>query len=573
MDLSALILKERASSVPECASEVERLFALRGASMGESDYAWRHLPPPDALKGMPEVVARLLQARSSQERILIVGDYDSDGATSIAIMVRGLSLMGYQHVFFLVPNRFKHGYGLTETLIPRVLDYQPTLVITVDNGIQSVAAVSALQRQSIDVIVTDHHLPGAVLPDTWIINPNQPGCAFPDKHIAGCAVAWYVMVALRAHLRAHRALPSVSFNELSVLVAIGTVADCVRLTWCNRIWVQQGLSLIRSACVSPGVAALLQVASIAPEQINSGDIAFRLAPRLNAAGRLEDMSLGVQCLLSLDPHAAKEMAASLDALNAKRQSIQLDMQDQARAQCVLGEGPSVLFHRDWHQGVIGLIASYARELLKRPVLAFAWDEEKKCYKGSGRSVPEVHLKQVLDSVACRVPEAMLSFGGHAMAVGATVSPEHWDDFRQIFVEECSRQLPNPYHPVDHHHDGWVPEDCFSAAWFSKLYAAHPFGQGFEEPTYLASVALLEAHKTAKGHWRLGLRGPTGQRIQAWWFKKEAPHDFLRSGTGPLHILFQYLPGMSSFSIKILAYSWDTSTQLTQIERVERSSGH
>lgn len=541
------------SQWPNMDEATSKLLHARGATSESCEYLWKDLPSPNTLKDMQGVLERLATALALQQRIVIVGDYDSDGATSISIMLKGMSKLGFKHVFYVVPHRFIHGYGLTDVLIPSIMTHAPDLIVTVDNGIQSVDSVKKLKDSGVDVIITDHHLPGPVLPDALIINPNQPDCKFVDKHLAGCGVAWYIMVALRSHLKLQ--LPhAINFNDLTIYAAIGTVADCVKLTSINRVIIQHGLNLMRSGKAPRGMAELMKVAKISYDKLTSVDIAFRLAPRLNAAGRLEDMSLGVQCLMSDQLSEAQSYAHQLNELNSQRQTLQASMQTKAFDMLKAGQSAGVIYDESWHQGIVGLIASKAREHIKRPVIAFAWDERKGCYKGSGRSIPSVNMKHILDDISCDHPDLMLNFGGHSAAVGLSVSASTWPLFASIFVKACSKYIPDDYQEVDVWHDGWIKDECLNSDWFKKLYMSHPFGMGFEEPIYLAKLIQAKSSVTKGGHVKIDALTPTsGHEVTVWMFHNASRPMGSELPEGSIEIVCQYLSGDRRLSLKALAW--------------------
>ena len=405
-----------------------RIFAARGiASVMELDNDLAGLPPWQSLKGIATAAERLALAIERGERLLIVADYDADGATACAVGMRGLAAMGAE-VGFLVPNRFEFGYGLTPEIVALAATRRPQMIITVDNGIASVDGVAAARALGIDVLITDHHLPGERLPEpAWIVNPNQPGCSFPSKHLAGVGVMFYVLCALRALLRerghfAHRAEPVLA--DLLDLVALGTVADVVRLDHVNRILVEQGLRRIRADRMQPGVRALLAVAGRAPERATGYDLGFIAGPRLNAAGRLPDMSVGIACL-TCDHHAIpNRIAPQLAALNRQRREVEATMQQQALADMELGiddQGTTLCLYRaEWHQGVVGIVASRLKDRYHRPVIVFAPAGGDGELRGSGRAITGFHLRDALDLVAKRAPGTIGRFGGHAYAAGLSL---------------------------------------------------------------------------------------------------------------------------------------------------------
>ncbi|HWV08519.1 MAG TPA: single-stranded-DNA-specific exonuclease RecJ, partial [Pseudomonas sp.] len=427
-----------------------RLYAARGVrSPDELDKGLARLIPYQQLKGIEAAVELLVQGLQQRQRMLIVGDFDADGATASTVGVLGLRMLGAAHVEYLVPNRFEYGYGLTPEIVAVALERRPELLITVDNGISSVDGVAAAKAAGLKVLVTDHHLPGPELPSAdAIVNPNQPGCAFPSKAMAGVGVMFYVLLALRARLRqigwfgAERAEPNL--GELLDLVALGSVADVVPLDANNRILVHQGLARIRAGKARPGLRAILEVAGRDPGRITSTDLGFILGPRLNAAGRLDDMALGIECLLCDDEALARDMAVQLDQLNQDRKAIEQGMQREALAQLKDLQQDDMpfglcLFEADWHQGVIGILASRLKERYHRPTIAFA-DAGEGVLKGSARSVPGFHIRDALDAVAAKHPGLISKFGGHAMAAGLSLPQEHFGAFAVAFDAEVRRQL-------------------------------------------------------------------------------------------------------------------------------------
>ena len=409
-----------------------RIYAARGISSLESlDRSFASLPSPSLLKGMPEAVDRLYDALIRDEQIVIIGDFDADGATSSALMMLALRDMGFEHLNFLVPNRFDYGYGLTPEIVDLAQQYSPQLIVTVDNGISSNDGVTHAGKLGIEVIITDHHLPGDCLPNaTAIINPNQPGCSFPSKSLAGVGVAFYLLSGLRAKLRDKGWFIDKSLSEPNLahwldLVALGTVADVVPLDQVNRIFVYQGLLRIRSGHSRPGIQALLQISGKNPQKLMASDLGFAIGPRLNAAGRLDDISLGIQCLLTDNLNEARETAECLDQLNRDRKSIEKGMQSEAiieldKLSLESQDMPSALclFQQDWHQGVVGLVASRLKEKYHRPVVAFARSDDG-YLKGSCRSISGLHIRDALEALALKDPGLIIKFGGHA-----TVSYTH-----------------------------------------------------------------------------------------------------------------------------------------------------
>ncbi|HSS66782.1 MAG TPA: single-stranded-DNA-specific exonuclease RecJ, partial [Gammaproteobacteria bacterium] len=401
--------------------------AVRDAS--ELNYSLDSLHRFDALGGVTRALDLLLSALDGRQRVLIVGDYDADGATASAVALRGLRMLGFDNVDYLVPNRFEYGYGLTPEIVEVAARSAPDVLITVDNGIASVAGAAAASDRGMRVIITDHHLPGKVLPQAAaIVNPNLPGDAFPSKCLAGVGVVFYLLIALRARLRkAGGIAAAANLGRLLDLVALGTVADVVPLDRNNRILVHQGLMRIRSGSASPGVRALLQVVGRDARTITASDLAYAAAPRLNAAGRLDDMSLGIECLLCDDPGRAMEIASELDVLNKERRMIEGGMQRDALAQLdnlnVQSDSGTpfgvVLYDDRWHPGVVGIVASRVKDRVHRPVIAFAPEDENRI-KGSARSINGVHIRDTLDAVATANPGLVERFGGHAMAAGLSL---------------------------------------------------------------------------------------------------------------------------------------------------------
>ena len=426
-----------------------RIYAARGISNPlQLDTGLNQLLPFTQLKNAQQMAKLLAEAISAKRRLLIVADYDADGATACAVGLRGLRALGAQ-VDFIVPNRFEYGYGLTPEIVRLAAQSQPDIIVTVDNGIASVEGVAEARKLGIEVLVTDHHLPGDSLPDALcIVNPNQPGCTFPSKNLAGVGVMFYVLLALRAELRSRDAFtdkPEPNLGNLLDLVALGTVADVVKLDENNRILVQQGLLRMRAGRACAGITALLHVARKSPAQASAYEMGFIVGPRLNAAGRLEDMGLGIQCLLTDDANEAEDIAAKLDALNQERRSIEADMQQAALVSLESinpAEGYSLaLFDESWHQGVIGILASRLKDRFHRPVIAFARSQNGEI-KGSGRSIPGLHLRDALDLISKRHPHMLKKFGGHAMAAGLSLNEEHYIDFQQAF-EAVAKDLLTP----------------------------------------------------------------------------------------------------------------------------------
>lgn len=496
-----------------------RLYAARGVqAAAELDKGLARLIPYQQLKGMDAAVDLLVQGLQQGQRMLIVGDFDADGATASTVGVLGLRMLGAAHVDYLVPNRFEYGYGLTPEIVAVALERQPQLLITVDNGISSVEGVAAAKAAGLTVVVTDHHLPGAELPAAdAIVNPNQPGCEFPSKALAGVGVMFYVLLALRARLRelgwftAQR--PEPNLGELLDLVALGSVADVVPLDANNRILVHQGLARIRAGRARPGLRAILEVAGRDHRRITSTDLGFILGPRLNAAGRLDDMALGIECLLCDDEALARDMAVQLDQLNQDRKAIEQGMQREALAQLKdlpLEDMPFglCLFEADWHQGVIGILASRMKERYHRPTIAFA-DAGDGVLKGSARSVSGFHIRDALDAVAAKHPHLISKFGGHAMAAGLSLPEANFAAFAAAFDAEVRRQLCEDDLTGRLLSDGTLSIEEFHLPLAKELRNAGPWGQHFPEPLFHGVFQLVQQRVVGERHLKVVLKSECG----------------------------------------------------------------
>ena len=495
-----------------------RIYAARGISSLDSlDRSFASLPSPSLLKGMPEAVDRLYDALIRDEQIVIIGDFDADGATSSALMMLALRDMGFEHLNFLVPNRFDYGYGLTPEIVDLAQQYSPQLIVTVDNGISSNDGVTHAGKLGIEVIITDHHLPGDCLPNaTAIINPNQPGCSFPSKSLAGVGVAFYLLSGLRAKLRDKGWFIDKSLSEPNLahwldLVALGTVADVVPLDQVNRIFVYQGLLRIRSGHSRPGIQALLQISGKNPQKLMASDLGFAIGPRLNAAGRLDDISLGIQCLLTDNLNEARETAECLDQLNRDRKSIEKGMQSEAiieldKLSLESQEMPSALclFQRDWHQGVVGLVASRLKEKYHRPVVAFARSDDG-YLKGSCRSISGLHIRDALEALALRDPGLILKFGGHAMAAGLTMEESHLENFSNAFQEHVNTVISSDDLNARIMTDGSLEEEQINMQTASMLREAGPWGQQFPEPSFQGIFKIKQQRIVGKNHLKLLLQ--------------------------------------------------------------------
>jgi len=495
-----------------------RIYRARGVSAGtELERQLPSLIPPDRMTGLDAAVTVLFDAIKHGRRILVVGDFDADGATSCALAVLVLRAFGHHAVQFLVPNRFEFGYGLTPEIVEHARGLEPDLIVTVDNGISSVSGVAAANKLGWQVVVTDHHLAGAVLPQAdALVNPNLPDNTFPSKALAGVGVIFYVLLGLRSRLRDVRwfeerriAVPNMA--EYLDLVALGTVADVVPLDRNNRVLVHQGLKRIRSGRCRHGITALLRVAGRNPARAQAADMGFAVGPRLNAAGRIDDMSLGIDCLLADDPDQAQVLATELDRLNRERRAIETEMKQQAEAvlETWAPDDPRelpwglCLYQQGWHQGVIGILASRVKERYHRPVIAFAPGGDN-LIKGSARSIPGMHIRDVLDEVAVQQPELLQKFGGHAMAAGMTIREADFDDFAQVFDQVVRRHLrPDDLEAVVHS-DGAIADQEMTLETARAIMDGGPWGQGFAEPMFDGQFEVISSRVVGDKHWKLVL---------------------------------------------------------------------
>ncbi|QVL50756.1 MAG: single-stranded-DNA-specific exonuclease RecJ [Thiocapsa sp.] len=501
---------------------LSRLYSQRGLEDAEEAApGLSALHPASALRGIDEAVDLLVHHIRGGGHLLIVSDYDADGATGGALAVRGLRSLGAAQVSYLIPSRFAFGYGLSPAVVDAATPRRPDLLITVDNGIASLAGVARAAELGIPVMVTDHHLPGERLPDAAaILNPNQPGCAFPSKHLAGVGVVFYLLVAARARLREQgwfgAGRPEPNLADLLDLVALGTVADVVTLDRNNRILVEQGLRRIRAGRCSPGVRALLRIGGRDPSRATATDLAFVAAPRLNAAGRIEDMSVGVECLLTNDPQVAADLAAQLDALNRRRREIEGEMKDEAESSlaglCLDGAAlpPGLcLFGEDWHQGVSGIVAARIRERYHRPVIAFANGGDG-FLRGSARSVEGVHVRDLIALVDRQDPGLIERFGGHAMAAGLCIRPEALPRFREAFAEAVRAVVGDRPPQPEIASDGALPQRLMTLETAETLRIAGPWGKGFPEPRFDGTFDVLSARLVGERHLKLRLAGPAAE---------------------------------------------------------------
>jgi len=490
---------------------LQRLYAHRGVQQAsELERGAKNLLPYQSLSGIQRAVEILHQALVDNKRIMIVGDFDADGATSTALSVLALRSMGGRNIQYLVPNRFEDGYGLSPEVVEQAAARGAELIVTVDNGISSLSGVSLANQKGIPVVITDHHLPGEVLPDAEaIVNPNLTDCHFPSRSLAGVGVAFYLMLALRAHLRElgwfEQGIAMPNLAELLDLVALGTVADVVPLDANNRILVWQGLSRIRAGKCRPGIRALLEISNRDARQLAASDLGFALGPRLNAVGRLDDMSVGVALLLSEDPAQARMLAHELDALNQTRKEIEQGMQSEALALCDKLERSSdalplgiAMYHPEWHQGVVGILASRLKERFHRPVIAFAPAGDG-TLKGSGRSVSGLHMRDALERIDTLYPGLVLKFGGHAMAAGLSLEEARFGEFSQRFAELVGEWLDAEMLQGVIWSDGELAAQELTLTTAELLREAGPWGQAFPEPIFDGKFTLLQQRLVGERH--------------------------------------------------------------------------
>lgn len=508
---------------------LQRIYRARGiASLDQLSLQLERLPAPDTLLGVDAAVELLEAALVADLSVLVVGDFDADGATSTALAVLGLRAMGFRRVDFLVPNRFEYGYGLTPEIVALIVQrnpHIPDLIITVDNGISSIAGVAAANAAGMRVLITDHHLPGRHLPEAAaIVNPNQPGCQFPSKHLAGVGVMFYLLSALRADLRlkcwfAMSALAEPNLATWLDLVALGTVADVVPLDHLNRILVHQGVQRIRAGRARPGIMALLEVAGRDHQRLVATDLGFAVGPRLNAAGRLDDMAIGIRCLLAEDAPSARALALQLDDLNRDRRAIEADMQREALDILATLDlrGDQLpwglcLFDDGWHQGVVGLLAGRLKDRLHRPVVAFAGatavdpnaGQPSEEIKGSARSIPGFHIRDALEAIAARHPELLNKFGGHAMAAGLTLRRDQFAAFSLAFDEEVRRHLSPADLAAEILTDGELGTTDIALDMAQRLRSGGPWGQCFPEPCFYGEFDVVSYRVLAGRHLKFEL---------------------------------------------------------------------
>lgn len=500
---------------------VRRIYSQRPlAALTELELKLSQLISPTRLKGIDAAVELLETALNNAERVLIVADFDADGATSCALAMTVMRALGCAHIDYIVPNRFEYGYGLTPEIVELAKAKTPNLIITVDNGISSLEGIVAAREAGIKTLVTDHHLPGRELPAAdAIVNPNQPGCEFPSKSIAGVGVIFYVMLALRSRLREsgwfeRKDIPEPNLAEQLDLVALGTVADVVALDHNNRILVSEGIKRIRAGRARPGILNLLTLAKRNFATLAASDLGFAVGPRLNAAGRLDDMSTGIECLLTLSEHEAYEYALELDGMNKDRRDIEAGMREQAFAlvdQLAFDADdlPAALslFDERWHQGVVGIVASRIKERCHRPVIAFALadaDNPESELKGSARSIPGFHIRDALDAVATSNPGLVTKFGGHAMAAGLSLSRDNFDAFARAFAAEATRILSPELLQATIVSDGELAAHELTLGCAEALAAAGPWGQAFPEPVFHGRFRLQQQRRLGENHLKMVL---------------------------------------------------------------------
>ena len=507
---------------------LKRIYASRNIKSSEDlDYSLGSLIPYEELSGVDDAVILLQEMITQKKRILIVADFDADGATSCALAIRGLTAMGAEDVIYVVPNRFEHGYGLSPKIVDVALDHDPDLIVTVDNGISSISGVEHAKKNGIKVLITDHHLPGDKLPSAdVIINPQLKEDKFPSKNLAGVGVIFYILLALRAKLKAEnwfdeKNIKYPNLANLLDLVALGTISDLVPLDKNNRTMVAHGLKLMRKNKSKAGILAILNQSGRQLSTLTSGDLSFAIAPRLNAAGRLTDMSLGIECLLTDDKENATEMAKKLNQLNIERRQIQDNMEEQAFTefekylQDTSKKVPHgiCIYNQNWHQGVVGILAAKIKEKFNRPVVVFA-QECQGILKGSARSITELHIKDVFDEIARLYPELILTFGGHAMAAGLTIEESQFDRFSDAFNKVVDRYISSDSLEDQCLTDGELSGDDFSLPLALAIQNAGPWGQSFPEPIFVGQFKILDKRVVGESHLKLKLQSRNNNTLDA-----------------------------------------------------------
>ena len=507
---------------------LKRIYASRNIKSSEDlDYSLGSLIPYEELGGIDDAVILLQEMITQKKRILIVADFDADGATSCALAIRGLTAMGAKDVIYVVPNRFEHGYGLSPKIVDVALDHDPDLIVTVDNGISSISGVEHAKKNGIKVLITDHHLPGDKLPSAdVIINPQLKEDKFPSKNLAGVGVIFYILLALRAKLKAEnwfdeKNIKYPNLANLLDLVALGTISDLVPLDKNNRTMVAHGLKLMRKNKSKAGILAILNQSGRQLSTLTSGDLSFAIAPRLNAAGRLTDMSLGIECLLTDDKENAVEMAKKLNQLNIERRQIQNNMEEQALTefekylQDTSKKMPHgiCIYNQNWHQGVVGILAAKIKEKFNRPVIVFA-QECQGILKGSARSITELHIKDVFDEIARLYPELILTFGGHAMAAGLTIEESQFDRFSDVFNKVVNQYISSDSLEDQCLTDGELSGDDFSLPLALAIQNAGPWGQSFPEPIFVGQFKILDKRVVGESHLKLKLQSRNNNTLDA-----------------------------------------------------------
>ncbi|MEH6503668.1 MAG: single-stranded-DNA-specific exonuclease RecJ [Cycloclasticus sp.] len=552
---------------------LRQVYLNRGITHSDQlDRTLKNLPNYQHLSGISGAVDIILRAIQTDQKILIVADFDADGATSCALAIRGLRMLGAKHLDFVVPDRFKFGYGLTPEIVDVALEHKPDLIITVDNGISSVDGVAYAVEQGCQVVVTDHHLPPKKLPNAHaIVNPQLLGDEFPSKALAGVGVMFYVLLALRAKLNEQGAFASSKAPNLAQLldiVALGTVADVVPMDETNRKLVHQGLLRIQASKCVPGIRALLRIAKREAQSIVASDLGFAIGPRLNAAGRLDDMSLGIQCLLTDDEQEANNIAEQLDLLNVERRSIEDDMKlDAFKILQTLKVSSNnadqwgvCLYEPQWHQGVIGILASRIKEKLNRPVIAFASASADEV-KGSARSIPGLHIRDVLDDIASQHPQLLKKFGGHAMAAGMSLAAKDLDVFTEAFNSAVKKRLNNELPENVFLVDGEIPDAELNLHLAETLRQGGPWGQSFPEPVFIGTYKVKNARIVGQKHVKFELETLSNKRrIDAIYFNPEHPDSLI--GLAKVKVVYQ---------LDINTYMGRSSTQL-MVRYMEGFSG-
>ncbi|MDC3180941.1 single-stranded-DNA-specific exonuclease RecJ [Gammaproteobacteria bacterium] len=519
---------------------LDKIFRGRGVTCASQiDYELKQLLSYKSLKGIDQAADWLVDALNSGQKVCIIGDYDVDGATSTAVMMKGLSQMGFANLTFIIPNRILDGYGLTPALVKKAHGVGVKYIITVDNGIVSFEGVDCAKALGIEVLITDHHMAQEKVPNCVVVNPNQVGCEFSSKNLAGVGVAFYVLIALRAKLRQINE-PGGGVNLLTLidLVALGTVADCVKLDQNNRLLVAQGLSRIRAGKVSPGILALIKIAKRNVTLLESDDFGFAIAPRLNAAGRLEDMTTGVMCLLAPDIEAASIYASILDKINHNRRNIQAKMLDEAtlavEKTTVDLERVIIIFGSNWHEGVIGLVASMLKEKHHLPTIALAQDADAEIYKGSCRSIPGLNIRDALVEFDRQYPNILIKYGGHAMAAGLSLRKSGFEKFKKGINEILSQIMTSTLLEKILEVDGGLPHSHRTLPFARKMGEVSPWGQGFEKPLFDDQFKIKSIRKIGEVHLKLILEDQ-GSEFDAIWFSP--PEHWLETRAAQLRVIY------------------------------------